>query len=172
MQAIQYVGADESAPPTAADPDEILYNTIIQQIQNELPTFGVYSANFFKKTLVPLLNKNIKMDILDTINEYDNDGKQKYDTDAKQKYIVEKINEYIKDKYLPSQQTKLDEYQLLTMSMDILAKLAENANKSKAEEDARIKSLLEIALAIAFPEKSLSFDFKMPIILSFFINQM
>jgi hypothetical protein len=59
----------------------------------------------------------------------------------------------------------LTEHQLISMSMDILAKLSENANKSKAEEDARIKSLLEIALAIAFPEKSLSFDFKMPIIL-------
>jgi hypothetical protein len=51
------------------------------------------------------------------------------------------------------------------MSLDILAKFAEKTNKAKFDEDARIKSLLEIALAIAFPEKSLSFDFKMPIIL-------
>jgi len=150
MQTIQYGGE-----PTVVDPDETLYNKIIQQIQNELPTFGVYSVNFFKKTLVPLLNENIKTDILKTIKDYG-------DTDAKQKYIVEQIDIYIKDKYLPSQKTMLTEHQLISMSMDILAKLSEKTDKS---EDNGIKQLLEIALAIAFPEKSLSFDFKMPIIL-------
>ncbi len=153
MQEIQYGG--EPGAPTVADPDETLYNKIIQQIQNELPTFGVYSVNFFKKTLVPLLNENIKKGILDTIKTYD-------DNIAKQKYIVEQIDIYIKYKYLPSQKTMLTEHQLISMSMDILAKLSEKTDKS---EDNGIKQLLEIALAIAFPEKSLSFDFKMPIIL-------
>ncbi len=145
-QAIQYGGVDEPGAPTVADPDETLYNTIIQQIQNELPTFGVYSVNFFTKTLVPLLNENIKNNILTKIKSYD--------TDAKQKYIVEQINEYIKDIYLPSQKTMLTEHQLISMSMDILAKLSEKTDKTDKTEDNGIKQLLKIAFEIAFPEKS------------------